>query len=91
MFGLVPPSTVTSARSNPVTASLNVNVASIVSLAALNAAGSSVIVTVGAAASYTAVSLTAPAGPVLPATSVTRFAATSTFTSPLPSGVTSAV
>ena len=83
----MPPVTVTSAVSNPVTFSDQSNV-TLRLFVELIAVGTPPIITVGAVASQTAVSLSADAGPVLPPPSVPVFAATSTFTLALPSGVT---
>ena len=64
----VPPVTVTSPFSNPVTSSEKVNFA-VNSWVELTEAGTPVISSVGAVASFSAVLLTACAGPVLPAAS----------------------
>ncbi len=85
----VPPVTVTSSVTNPVTSSENVNVA-VSAAVELIFDGNPVIVTVGAAASQVAVSVAAAAGPVL-APSVAAPAATVTTTSTEPEGVTASV
>ena len=82
----MPPVTVTSPVSNPVTSSEKVNVA-VKAVMELILAGTPVIATVGAVASQIAVALTAVAGPVLKP-SVAAFAATSTTTFTPPVGVT---
>jgi hypothetical protein len=85
----VPPVTVTSPVANPVTDSLNVNVA-VSAFVELIRLGTPVIVTVGADASQTAVAETADAGPVL-APSVAALAATVTTTFAVPDGVIASV
>ena len=84
-----PPVTATSAVSNPVTSSENVNVTLSASVE-LIADGTPVISTVGAAASQVAVAKTADAGPVL-APSVAASAATLTTTLDPLVGVTASV
>ena len=83
----VPPVTVTSEASNPVTSSDQVNV-TLRLFVELIAEGTPPITTVGAVASQVAVSLSADAGPVLPPPSVPTFAPTLTTTSVFPLGVT---
>ncbi len=86
---MVPPATVTSPVTNPVTSSENVNV-TLSAVVELIFAGTPPIVTVGAAASQTAVAVTADAGPVL-RPSVAELAATSTVTFDPLVGVTASV
>ena len=85
----VPPVTVTSPVTNPVTSSENVNV-TLSAAVELIFGGTPVISTVGAVASHVAVSVTADAGPVL-VPSLAAFAATVTVTSVEPEGVTASV
>ena len=86
----VPPVTVTSPVTNPVTDSENMNVA-VNAAVELILGGTPVIATVGAVASQAAVADTADAGPVVPPPSVAEFAATVTTTSVEPEGVTASV
>ena len=85
----MPPDTVTSVASKPVTDSEKVNVA-VNGVIVLIFSGTP-IATVGAAASHSAVTLIADAGPVLPLSSVTPFSATVIFTFTAPFGVTTSV
>ena len=85
----VPPATVTSPVTKSVTSSENSNVA-VNAVVELILGGTPVIRTVGAVASHVAVTLTAPAGPVL-RPSLAAFAATSTVTFVEPEGVTTSV
>ena len=84
-----PPVTVTSSVTNPVTSSLNVNVAVSRSLP-LILSGRPVMVSVGTTASQTAVAVTADTGPSL-TPSVAASAGTLTSTSAVPDGVISNV
>ena len=86
---LVPPLTVTSPVSNPLTSSEKVKVAWNVAVE-LIVLGTPEIATVGASPSQTAVSDTAAVGALL-TPSVTAFAGTVTITSASPSGVTTSV
>ena len=85
----VPPVTVTSPMTNPVTASENSNSA-VNGALELILAGTSLMLTVGAAASQVAKAETSLAGPVL-RPSVAASAATVTTTSAPPVGVTASV
>ena len=86
----VPPVTVTSPMTNPVTASENSNSA-VNGALELILAGTSLMLTVGAAASQVAIAETALDGPVLPPPRVAELAATSTVTLDPLVGVTASV
>ena len=85
----VPPVTVTSSASNPLTGSENTNVAVNGDLPTTSAG--TAISSVGAVVSHAAVALTASVGPALPATSTAAPGPTSTVTAPVPDGVTTSV